>query len=36
MVLAWDIFMTMETWTVQTVVRKAKEQSPSAYINVRG
>jgi transposase InsO family protein len=30
MILAWDIFMTMETWTVQTVVQKAKEQYPAA------
>jgi hypothetical protein len=36
MVLAWDIFMTMEMWAVQTVVQKAKEQYPAAYINVRG
>jgi transposase InsO family protein len=30
MILAWDIFITMETWTVQTVVQKAKERYPAA------
>jgi len=30
MILAWDLFMTMETWTVQTVIQKAKEQYPHA------
>jgi hypothetical protein len=30
MILAWDLFMTMETWTVGTVVQKAKEQYPTA------
>jgi hypothetical protein len=30
MVLAWDVFMTIETWTVQMVVQKAKEQHPFA------
>jgi transposase InsO family protein len=30
MILAWDLFMCMETWTVQTVVQKAKELYPSA------
>jgi transposase InsO family protein len=28
--LAWDLFMTMEAWTVGTVVRKAKERYPAA------
>jgi transposase InsO family protein len=30
MILAWDLFTTMETWTVQTVVQKAKEEYPLA------
>jgi transposase InsO family protein len=30
MVLAWDLFMSMESWTVQTVVQEAKEGYPQA------
>jgi hypothetical protein len=36
MILAWDLFMTMETWTVQTVVQKAKEEDPVAKPGVWG
>jgi transposase InsO family protein len=30
MALAWGLFMSMETWRVQTVVQEAKEQYPDA------
>jgi transposase InsO family protein len=28
MVLAWDLFMSMGSWTVRTVVQEAKERYP--------